>query len=148
VIAALRESAAEGRLDLDEFGERLDEAYQAATVEQLRRALRELPAAASALAPVAEPPPPPRPPGRVAPAPRPVPRVTRHPAPGTVAKAMWGAHLGAYVSVNIMLIVIWLLSDARYFWPMWPLMGWGVGLASHGMAHAAAQRARRSQLGR
>ena len=27
-----------------------------------------------------------------------------------------------------MLIVIWAATGAGYFWPIWPLLGWGIGL--------------------
>ena len=65
------------------------------------------------------------------------------------AKAAWGAHLGAYLSVNLMLVVIWLLTTpGGYFWPMWPIMGWGIGMASHTMAHVAGSSARRRKLER
>ena len=37
-----------------------------------------------------------------------------------------------YVLVNAFLIVIWAASGAGYFWPIWPIAGWGVGLAIHG----------------
>jgi DUF1707 SHOCT-like domain/2TM domain len=38
-------------------------------------------------------------------------------------------HVVAFVAVNLMLIGIWAATGAGYFWPMWPLMGWGIGLA-------------------
>lgn len=37
--------------------------------------------------------------------------------------------LVAYVLVNAFLIVIWALSDSSYFWPVWVIGGWGIGLA-------------------
>lgn len=40
-------------------------------------------------------------------------------------------HAVAYVVVNAMLIGIWAMSGQGYFWPMWVLLGWGVGLAMH-----------------
>lgn len=40
-------------------------------------------------------------------------------------------HVAVYVIVNAMLVGIWAISGAGYFWPMWPLLGWGVGLAIH-----------------
>jgi uncharacterized protein DUF1707 len=46
VAVALREHCAEGRLDLEELSERLDEAYRARTGGELEAALRELPAEA------------------------------------------------------------------------------------------------------
>ena len=36
--------------------------------------------------------------------------------------------LAAFVAVNLMLIVIWAATGAGYFWPIWPLLGWGLGL--------------------
>jgi hypothetical protein len=39
------------------------------------------------------------------------------------------------VIVMAFLVVIWLLtSPGGYFWPIWPMLGWGIGLASHGLA--------------
>ena len=39
------------------------------------------------------------------------------------------SHLVVYVSVNTMLIVIWAATGAGYFWPIWPIAGWGIGVA-------------------
>ncbi len=36
--------------------------------------------------------------------------------------------LAAFVAVNLMLIVIWAATGAGYFWPIWPILGWGLGL--------------------
>jgi hypothetical protein len=37
-----------------------------------------------------------------------------------------------YVLVNSLLVVIWAVTnEGTYFWPMWPLLGWGIGLAMH-----------------
>jgi tRNA A-37 threonylcarbamoyl transferase component Bud32 len=45
------------------------------------------------------------------------------------------AHLGPYVSVIGMLFGIYLLTDpGGYPWPVWPALGWGVGIAFHLMA--------------
>lgn len=38
----------------------------------------------------------------------------------------------AYILVNIFLTIIWLITGGGYFWPMWPILGWGLGLAFHG----------------
>lgn len=35
----------------------------------------------------------------------------------------------AYVSVNLMLVVIWWVTGAGFFWPVFPILGWGIGLA-------------------
>jgi hypothetical protein len=34
------------------------------------------------------------------------------------------------------MIVIWALTGADYFWPVWPILGWGSGLFFHGKAVA------------
>jgi hypothetical protein len=41
----------------------------------------------------------------------------------------FSGHVAAYVVVNAMLIGIWAITGAGYFWPAWVLLGWGVGLA-------------------
>src|SRR5215207_796857 len=33
-----------------------------------------------------------------------------------------------YLAVNLVLIVIWAATGAGYFWPIWPLLGWGMVL--------------------
>ncbi len=43
-------------------------------------------------------------------------------------------HVAIYVIVNALLVVIWALSGAGYFWPIWPIAGWGVGLAFNAWA--------------
>jgi hypothetical protein len=40
----------------------------------------------------------------------------------------FSAHLVAYVVINAVLIGIWAISGAGYFWPAWVLLGWGVGV--------------------
>ena len=39
-----------------------------------------------------------------------------------------GAHFVTYCLFNAMLIGIWAISGAGYFWPAWILLGWGVAL--------------------
>ena len=41
------------------------------------------------------------------------------------------AHALAYATVNILLIAIWLSTGAAFFWPVFPIFGWGIGLAFH-----------------
>ena len=51
-------------------------------------------------------------------------------------------HLTFYLLVNVFLIGIWAASGAGYFWPIWPMLGWGIALAAHAaplMARTAAQ---------
>lgn len=35
-----------------------------------------------------------------------------------------------YILVNLMLIAIWFYTSGNtdYFWPIWPILGWGLGI--------------------
>ena len=46
-------------------------------------------------------------------------------------RRVFKTHAVVYVAVNTMLVVLWAASGAGYFWPLWPILGWGVGLAMH-----------------
>jgi hypothetical protein len=40
------------------------------------------------------------------------------------------AHLLAYVTVNLLLAAIWLATTPdAFYWPLIPLLGWGIGVA-------------------
>lgn len=43
-------------------------------------------------------------------------------------------HMLMYAIVNAGLILIWSMSETTYPWFIWPLFGWGVGIASHAVA--------------
>jgi vacuolar-type H+-ATPase subunit I/STV1 len=43
----------------------------------------------------------------------------------------FGTHLVAYVVVNGFLVVVWAFTSGGYFWPIWPMAGWGIGLLIH-----------------
>ena len=40
-------------------------------------------------------------------------------------------HLVVYLVVNLGLVVIWAASGGGYFWPVWVIGGWGIGLILH-----------------
>ncbi|GAA4883039.1 hypothetical protein GCM10025788_23440 [Serinicoccus chungangensis] len=40
-------------------------------------------------------------------------------------------HLSVYLIVMTLLTAIWLVTGRGYYWPVWPMMGWGVGVAIH-----------------
>jgi hypothetical protein len=60
------------------------------------------------------------------------------------------AHVTSYLLVMALLMAIWLLTTpGGYFWPIWPLLGWGIGVASHGLAgwRLAGRESRATPLG-
>ncbi len=47
------------------------------------------------------------------------------------ARRGFADHFRTYVLVNLLLIGIWFFTGMGYFWPIWPILGWGVGIAFH-----------------
>lgn len=47
-------------------------------------------------------------------------------------KGFYG-HLASYIVVNTGLIVLNLATSPHQIWFIWPLVGWGIGLAFHAM---------------
>ena len=43
-------------------------------------------------------------------------------------KREFGAHVAAYLLINTMLVVIWAMTGAEFFWPIFPILGWGIGV--------------------
>lgn len=41
------------------------------------------------------------------------------------------AHLIAYVLVNLLLVGIWAVTSGGFFWPIFSILGWGIGVAFH-----------------
>ena len=116
-VEALRDHFGAGRLSDDELADRIADAYGSKTLAELDGLTLDLPSPESALPAIS-------PPSR-APAPR-----TRSPA-GRVLATSVRIHATIYVVVNVMLIAIWAASGGGYFWPIWPLLGWGIGLGGH-----------------
>lgn len=50
------------------------------------------------------------------------------------AKLGWYAHLAAYVLVNLALYAMSRHAFGTRPWSVFPLLGWGVGLALHGIS--------------
>lgn len=49
------------------------------------------------------------------------------------AKIGFFTHLGVYVVVNALLIIINLQSSPEQLWFYWPLLGWGIAIAFHAL---------------
>lgn len=119
-VVRLRDGAAEGRLTPRELEERVERALAARTRGELASVIGDLP----------------------------------HEVPGAKPTRDFrgdlnrmGRQLAIYAAVNLLLIVVWAISGAGYFWPVWPLVAWGVGLAKHhfrdgGPGHRGPSRAR------
>jgi hypothetical protein len=43
------------------------------------------------------------------------------------------SHLFIYVAVNAVLVAIWAVTSnaSGFFWPIFPILGWGIGLAAN-----------------
>ncbi|MBF6176491.1 DUF1707 domain-containing protein [Nocardia blacklockiae] len=101
-VARLRHAMDEGRLNLPEFDERVQQVYRARTYGELEPLLSDLPAQ------------------RVSPHPERLP-AGRVP---TWVLIMWTP----WVFVNLLCIVIWLATGMGYFWPFWVEVPWGLAL--------------------
>jgi len=100
IVERLRSAMNEGRLNLAEFDDRVQQVYAARTYGELSPILSDLPAVRER-------------PG-AAPAGRVPPWVL----------IMWTP----WVFVNILCVVIWLATGAGYFWPFWVEVPWGLAL--------------------
>ena len=47
------------------------------------------------------------------------------------AKRGFRTHLAIYLAVNALLVAIWATTSATFFWPVWPMFGWGIGVVAH-----------------
>jgi 2TM domain len=46
-------------------------------------------------------------------------------------KRDFAMHALIYVLVNGFLVVIWAVTSGDFFWPIFPIAGWGIGLAAN-----------------
>jgi len=46
-------------------------------------------------------------------------------------RAFW-IHFGVYLTVNAFLVAVWAVTSRGYFWPIWSILGWGLGVGVHG----------------
>ncbi len=67
-------------------------------------------------------------------------------------RADFRTHLVVYLAVNLFLVAIWWFATPGFFWPLFPIGGWGIGLLAHawdtyGPEPASEEQIRR-QIGR
>ncbi len=46
-------------------------------------------------------------------------------------KRDFSTHVVIYVIVNAMLVGIWAVTGAGFFWPVFPILGWGIGIGAN-----------------
>jgi hypothetical protein len=137
VVDRLRDALAEGRLKMDEYGERMGLAYEAVTYGDLAALSADLPQAGPPVKPEAAP---------HAPAPQAV-----VPQPGIIAdlpaalRVLWTIWLTA-VAINL---IVWVLvsgttGDLIYPWPVWVAGPSGAALFAVSAGITAIRRGRRS----
>ena len=101
VIDQLADHHAAGRLTLAEFEDRMATAHTARTGADLAVLIADLPA----------------------------PSAPRSPARPVSRRLALDPAVRTYLAVMALLWLIWLLAGAGYPWPVWPMLGWGIGVA-------------------
>ena len=46
-------------------------------------------------------------------------------------KRDFAMHVLIYLLVNGFLVVVWAVTSGDFFWPIFPIAGWGIGLAAN-----------------
>ena len=115
VVDLLRDHRAAGRLTTDELEDRTARALEARTFGELDALLTDLPGDRR--------------------------RQQRSEARRELARRAFHEHLRAYVMVMVLLVAIWALTGMGYFWPVWPALGWGIGVWSHAACTPRRRRA-------
>jgi hypothetical protein len=106
VVGALHRHAQAGRLDPVELDERVEAALTARTFGELEALTRDLPRETAPAALVAR----------------------------RTALRKLGEHAGSWVAVSVICIAIWAATGADYFWPLWPMLGYGFTLILHAVS--------------
>jgi hypothetical protein len=108
----LGQALAQGYLAMDEYESRLQAAFAAHTTGELHQLVADLPLAHLR---------------------RNDPR--RQAARRAAAQRAVQIHLAGYLAMVVIVLTVWLAvglsAGAWYFWPIWPILGAGIGLLSH-----------------
>ena len=139
VAAALREHLAAGRLTIEEFDERLDNAYAAKTLGELDQVMADLPATDPGQAP-----------GALADRSAASPPLTLRPPPGSIETGpgrfspAWRATWGSWLAISLLFFVVWLASGASGgLWFLWVPLALGALLLGRWITGAPARSERR-----
>jgi hypothetical protein len=112
---ALGQALGQGYLDVAEYDDRVRLAFVARSTAELRQLLTDLPIHQLRR----------HDPGR---------RAAQHAA----ARLSVRLHLAAYLLMVVIVLTVWLTvalsGGAWYFWPLWPILGAGIGIAAHAIA--------------
>ena len=112
VVEILRQNNVEGRLTSEEFEERMSAAYSARTMGSLAELTTDLPVDLAAHS-------------------RAQAELARRQAARVPVSRQLRAAVSSWISLGVVLSVIWVISGAGYYWPAWPLGIIGaLGLAS------------------
>jgi hypothetical protein len=110
----LGQALSQGYLAIDEYENRLQATFAAQTTTELRQLVTDLPLAQLR---------------------RNDPQ--RQAARQRAARLGVRSHLGAYLAMVIIVLTVWLAvgltAGAWYFWPIWPILGAGIGVVSHAL---------------
>lgn len=121
VVAALQQHYVDGRLSQDEYDDRVRQALAARTFAELDALTTDLPSLHAPATPAASEP--------------------GTEQVGSTEDGSFRTHAMTYAMVMALLVAIWLLTTpGGYFWPVWPMLGWGFGLASHAVARGSRRR--------
>lgn len=117
----LGQALAQGYLDMAEYERRVQTAFAAQTTTELRQLLADLPVAQLR---------------------RSDPR--RREARKAAARMAVRIHLAAYLLMVVVVLTVWLAvalsAGAWYFWPIWPILGAGIGVLGHAIPVRLAVR--------
>lgn len=109
--ARLGQALAQGYLELPEYEQRVQDAFQTQTTGELRELVADLPLA------------------RIR---RADPR--RRAAKAAAARKGVAIHFAAFLAVNAIVLTTWAATGVAYFWPIWPILGTAIGFVSHTLA--------------
>lgn len=110
----LGQALAQGYLTMTEYEHRLQSAFAAQTTPELRELTSDLPWAELS---------------------RHDPR--RHAARRAAARRAVHLHLAGYLAMVLIVLTVWLAvgltAGSWYFWPIWPILGAGIGVVGHAL---------------